>query len=136
MLSREEEAELVRSNKKVKDIHHAEFNGAVREVPPIDNLHPDPLTRASFKDKLIREIPGAYAETFDLIDQMEEDMEAKEEIEDNKDLIGPGRVAVKLSRDTKTRIRGAWSKAIIIKLVRRTVGLAICKASCFSCGDQ
>ena len=60
---------LARSNKKVKDIHHAKFNGAIREdFPPIDNLCLDPQTRASFKDKLIGEILGAYAETFDLID--------------------------------------------------------------------
>ncbi|XP_075642713.1 uncharacterized protein LOC142614035 [Castanea sativa] len=91
MLSREEEAELAQSNKKVKDIHHAEFN-------------------------------GAYATAFDLTDQMEEDMEAEEENEDNRDFVGPGRVAVKLSRETKKRIRGAWSNAIIIKLVGRTVG--------------
>ena len=63
-------------------------------------------------------------------------MEAEEEIEDNKDLVGPGRVAVKLSRETKKRIRGAWLKTIIIKLVRRTVGLAICKASFVSYGDR
>ena len=63
-------------------------------------------------------------------------MEVEEEIEDNKDLVGPGRVAVKLSRETKKRIRGAWLKTVIIKLVRRTVGLAICKASFVSYGDQ
>ncbi|KAF3972916.1 hypothetical protein CMV_003627 [Castanea mollissima] len=58
MLSREEEAELARSNKKVKGIHHAEFNGAGREEDsPIDKLRPEPQTIASFKDKLIGEIP-------------------------------------------------------------------------------
>ena len=39
MLSREEEVELACSKKKVKDIHHAKFSGAVREdFPPIDNF--------------------------------------------------------------------------------------------------
>lgn len=93
-----EEVKLARSNKKVKDIHHVEFNGAVREdSPPIDNLCLDPQTRASVKEKLIGEILGAYAEAFDLTDQMEKDMEVEKEIEDNRDLVGPGRVAVKLS---------------------------------------
>nr|POE44978.1 hypothetical protein CFP56_79692 [Quercus suber] len=90
-LSREEEAKLAHSNKKVKDIHHVEFNGAVKEgSPPIDNLRLDHQTRASFKDKLIGEIPGAFVEAFDLTDQLEEDTKAEEEIVDNNDLVGPG----------------------------------------------
>ena len=38
-LSREEEAELARSNKKVKDYHHADFNVGTREEP---GMHRDP----------------------------------------------------------------------------------------------
>lgn len=111
-LFREEEAELACCNKKVKDIHHAKFNGAVREgSPPIDNCRPEPQTKASFNDKLIGELPGAYAEAFDLTGQLEEDIEAEEKIVDNSDLVGLGRVAIKLSKET-----------IIIKLVGRTVG--------------
>nr|POF19431.1 hypothetical protein CFP56_14811 [Quercus suber] len=76
------------------------------------------------KDKLIGELPGAYAKAFDLTDQLEEDMEAEEEFVDNSDLVGLGRVAIKLSSETKKHIRGAWSKAIIIKLVGRIVGFS------------
>ena len=38
-LSREEEAELARSNKKVKDYHHADFNVGPWEEP---GMHRDP----------------------------------------------------------------------------------------------
>lgn len=55
-LSRKEENELARSNKKVKETHHAfdannpnQLKG--HECPP----------KLSVKDKLLGEIPGAYS---------------------------------------------------------------------------
>ena len=65
-LSREEEAKLARSNKKVKDIHHAEFNEGPRESSPTPGYeNNDSFARASFKDKLMGEMPGAYVKAFD-----------------------------------------------------------------------
>ena len=60
-LSTVEEAELTRSNKKVKDINHANF------MEDTVNAEKEHLWRkghgshqTSFKDKLVGEIPGAY----------------------------------------------------------------------------
>ena len=123
-LSREEEAELAQSNKKVKDIHHADFNNDIREEPcPIRDTGLSSQGRKSFKDKLVGEIPGAFAEAFDLIDQMEEDPDSDDDDVDVGDSSRVGVVAMKLSKETKRRIRGPWSKAIIIKLVGRSIGL-------------
>ena len=62
MLSREEEAELAQSNKKVKDINHAEFNGGSRaSSPSLDNQATGPNAKPSFKDKLVGKILGAFA---------------------------------------------------------------------------
>ena len=71
-LSREEEAELAGSNKKVKDINHAEFNnGSWVSSPSSRNQTPEFTVKTSFKDKLVGEIPGAYAQAFDLTDHMD-----------------------------------------------------------------
>ena len=79
-LSREEEAELAWSNKKVKDINHAKFNGVSRaNSPPLGNQVPELSVKTSFKDKLLGEIPGAFAQAFDLTDQMDEDVGSDDE---------------------------------------------------------
>uniref|UniRef100_A0A7N2QXT1 Uncharacterized protein n=1 Tax=Quercus lobata TaxID=97700 RepID=A0A7N2QXT1_QUELO len=72
-LSSEEEVELARSNKKVEDLHHANFmednTNAVGGTPWMkDTIN----TQASFKDKLVGEIPGAYRQAFDFTNEMEE----------------------------------------------------------------
>ena len=64
-LSREEEAELSRSKKKVKDVHHANFSEGINEngfSPRSNNAWVSPSK--SFKEKLIGEILGAYAQAF------------------------------------------------------------------------
>ena len=123
-LSREEEAELARSNKKVKDINHAEFNDGFRaSSPSLDNQATGTNAKPSFKDKLVGEIPGAFAQAFDLSDQMEEDSESDDENGEDFKSVREGQVRMKLSRETKKRIRGPWSKAIIVKLVGKAVGL-------------
>ena len=112
------------SNKKVKDIHHADFNNGTREEPcPIRDLGLSSQVRKSFKDKLVGVIPGAFAKAFDLTDQMEEDPDSDDDNVEVGDLSRVRVVAMKLSKETKRRIRGPWLKAIIIKLVGRTVGL-------------
>ena len=80
MHSREEEAELARSNKKVKDIHHAEFNeGPWESSPPLGYQSFDSFVKASFKDKLVGEMSGAYVKAFDFDSLMEEDDESDDE---------------------------------------------------------
>ena len=80
MLSREKEVELAQSNKKVKDITHAEFNGGSRaSLPSSESQAMSFTTRTSFKEKLVGEILGAFAQAFDLTDHMEEDLDYDDE---------------------------------------------------------
>lgn len=75
-LSREEEAELARSNKKVKDVHRASFNedqGHSLGSPFVGN------GQVSFKEKLLGDIPGAYNQ-----------MEAEPEIEQETSVLKEG----------------------------------------------
>ena len=118
-LSREEEAELSRSKKKVKDVHHADFSEGISEngfSPQSNNAWVSPSK--SFKEKLIREILGAYAQAFVFNDQMEDDVESDDEVTGLRE----GLATVKLSKETKLRIRGSWSNALIVKLYRRKMG--------------
>ena len=126
-LSREEEAELAHSNKKVKGGHHVGFkDGSCDrsvENPPISDYSKPPNTKdSSFRDKLIGTIPGAFAKAFDLADQMDEDVYSDDEEAEVHGLLRKGMVAVKLTKETKIRIRKPWSKTVIVKLVGRTVG--------------
>lgn len=116
LLSREEEAELARNNQKVKDIHHAEYSESPRERSPSHETHsPWNQSNASFKDKLVGEILGAFAQAFDFTDNMDaEDDTDDEEVEVNSNREKPRWVAVKLSKETKQHIRKPWTKAIIV----------------------
>ena len=115
-LSREEEAELARSNKKVKDSHHAEFNeGPSDGYPPQNNSNHWNQSNVSFRDKLVGEIPGAFAHAFDFTDHMDDESDSENEDEDINELRA-GLVAIKLSKDTKKRLRERWCKAVIVKL--------------------
>ncbi|KAK9983145.1 hypothetical protein SO802_032670 [Lithocarpus litseifolius] len=69
------------------------------------------------------EILGSYTQAFDLTDQMDEDSESDDDYGEITSSSREGAVKVKLSKETKRRIRGPWAKAIIVKLVGRTVGL-------------
>ena len=118
-LTREEEAELSRSTKKVKDVHHAGFNEGLSEDGQGHDLHNAWGTdRKTFKEKLEGAIPGAYAEAFDFSDLLDKEAESDDEVEELRE----GLAAVKLTRETKLRIRKPWSNALIIKLYGRTVG--------------
>ena len=118
-LTREEEAELSRSTKKVKDVHHAGFNDGLSEDGQGHDLHNAWGTdRKTFKEKLEGAIPGAYAEAFDFSDLLDKEAESDDEVEELRE----GLAAVKLTRETKLRIRKPWSNALIIKLYGRTVG--------------
>jgi len=100
--SREEEAELAHNNKKVKDISHVEFNDGTQTGSPLPkNQYSVATTKTSFKDKLIGEIPGAYAGAFNLTYQMDSDVDSND---DNGETISSnleGVEKVKLSKETK-----------------------------------
>lgn len=120
-LSREEEAELARSNKKVKDVNHAGFgdgNGA--ECPCLDQVHElrPPSPPPSFKDKLVGEIPRAYTQAFNFAELMEDDVESDDEVEQLRE----GMAAVKFTKEFKMHIKSPWSKALIVKVNGKTVG--------------
>ena len=101
-----------------------EFNGGSRaSLPPLGNQATSPNAKPSFKDKLVGEIPGAFAQAFDLNDQMEEDSDSDNESRKGSNSVREGQVRMNLSKETKKRFRGPWSKATIVKLVGRTVGL-------------
>ena len=102
-LSGEEEAELSRSTKKVKDIHHADFSEISSENGHSPrSFREGVLPNKSFKDKLVGEIPGAYAQAFDFTDQMEDDADLDDEVAGLRE----GLAVVKLMKETKICIRG------------------------------
>ena len=118
-LSREEEAELSRSTKMVKDIHHADFSELSSENGHSPrSFREGVLPNKSFKDKLVGEIPGAYAQAFDFTDQMEDDADLDDEVAGLRE----GLAVVKLMKETKICIRGPWAKALIVKLYGRKIG--------------
>ncbi|XP_065617338.1 uncharacterized protein LOC136062338 [Quercus suber] len=81
------------------------------------------FARASFKEKLVGEMPGAFVEAFDFENLMEEDDVSDAEDGEDNGQLREGWVSVKLTKETKRRIRGPWSKSIIVKLVGRTNSL-------------
>ena len=118
-LSREEEAELSRSKKKVKEGYHAEFNDRISESGQSQGgQNTWGAAKKSFKDKLMGEFPGVYAKAFECSETLELDADSDEEVEELRE----GLTAIKLTRETKMRIRKPWSNALIIKLYGRTIG--------------
>ena len=81
-LSHEEEAELSRSTKKVKEYHANEpltehrQQGNCATTPPGGDV-----SRLSFKEKLIGEIPRAYIQAFDFSEYIENEMELESSVE-------------------------------------------------------
>ena len=97
--SREEEAELKRSTKKVKDSHPSFGDG-------------------SFKDKLLGDLPSAYAQASQFNPLEEDETFSDDELDD----LTEGVAAVRFSGDDKARIRGRWAFTLIIKPFGRNVG--------------
>ena len=81
-LSREEQEELARSTKKVKNVSHAGFRERL-EIGPSSpsNGHGQWSGMSSFKDKLVGEIPGAYTQAFNFGDLRKDDEGSDEEVE-------------------------------------------------------
>ena len=119
-LSREEQEELAHSNKKVKDVKHARFREDLGSGPSSPNHGQGAWNgTTTFKDKLVGEILGAFTQAFSFGELMEDDAESDEEV----DNLRAGLVVVKFSKDLKQRIRTPWSKALIVKVYGRAVGL-------------
>ncbi|XP_050277967.1 uncharacterized protein LOC126719464 [Quercus robur] len=68
-------------------------------------------------------MPGAYVNAFDFESLMEEDEFSDGEGSESNGRIPEGWVTVKLTKETKRRIRGPLLKAIIVKQVGRTISL-------------
>ena len=101
-LSREEKEELVRSKKKVKAVSHAGFCDGHSSGPASPNHDGGSWNlNASFKDRLVGEIPGAFSQAFSFEDGMDDDAESDEEVE----TLRQGLLSVKLSREFKKKIR-------------------------------
>ena len=113
----------------MKDIHHADFNNESREGSHSPDFHnAEASFGGSFKDELVGDILGAYVKAFEFENLMDEDVESDCENEEAANWNRVGRVKVKLSKETKRRIRGPWSRAIIVKLVGRSVGFTYLKS--------
>uniref|UniRef100_A0A7N2KS56 DUF4283 domain-containing protein n=1 Tax=Quercus lobata TaxID=97700 RepID=A0A7N2KS56_QUELO len=103
--SSETEDEFQRSVKKFK-----ENNGARSFLPP--------RKLVSYKDSLVGDIPGVYEQAFKFNKDWEEDYESEIEMKP----LTEGMTEVKLSKETKARIRAPWSRALIVKVYGRSVG--------------
>lgn len=103
--SSEEEDELHCSVKKFK-----ESNGA--------RNFSQPRQLVSCKDSFMGDIPGAYEQAFRFDKVWEEEYELDTDLEP----LLEGMAEVKLSKETKARIRAPWSKALIVKVYGRSVG--------------
>lgn len=101
----EEEDELQRSVKKFKDSNGARNFTQTR-------------TLVSYRDMLLGDILGAYEQAFNFERNWDENLESDTDLE----LLIEGMVEVKLSKETFSRIRAPWSKALIVKVYGRTVG--------------
>ena len=101
----EEEEELHRSIKKFK-----KSNGA--------RSFTQPRTLVSDRDTLLGDIPGAYEQAFNLERNWDENFESNTDLEP----LIKGMVEVKLSKETFSRIKAPWSKALIVKVYGRIVG--------------
>ena len=99
--SREEDAELQRSTKKITESTSHAF------TPPI-----------SFKDKLLGEIPGAFMQAFNLETVNREGFVPATDIGD----LSQKFIVVILQPETRNLIRAKWSYALIVKVYGRTVG--------------
>ena len=98
--SREEDEELDRSTKKVKE-DHREGN-----------------TSVSYKESLVGEMPGAYEQAY----VTDYEMEAEVDSDDEESNPKAGVIAMNLPGERKASIRAKWTKALIVKVVGRTLG--------------
>ncbi|KAL0002524.1 hypothetical protein SO802_016305 [Lithocarpus litseifolius] len=109
--SREEDAELQRSTKKVKEHHSLGLSQSVSTQSSQEGSK-------SYKEKLLGEMPGAFEQAFSFGISMDTEAESDDEFPE----LPIGEKAVKFSGSTKTRIRAPWTNALIVKVFGKTVG--------------
>ena len=110
--SGEEEAELQRSTKKVKeDLTSGPSQTSLEQGRGASNT-------MSFKAKLVGDIPGAFAQAFKFSADDDEEPFSDEEVDDPPE----GTVAIQLSKRTKMNIRAKWAHSLIVKVFGRKVG--------------
>ena len=109
--SREEDEELQRSTKKVKEDHR--MGSHFRASPSFgeEGLR-------SYKDKLVGEIPGAFQQAFVVESNMDTEIESDDEFTE----LPSGEVAMKLSGERKGKMRAPCANALIVKVFGKTVG--------------
>nr|POE89719.1 uncharacterized protein CFP56_49491 [Quercus suber]POE89722.1 uncharacterized protein CFP56_49494 [Quercus suber] len=119
ILSTEEQEELARSNKKVKNVGHAGFQEGMDTSSSSPRRSNGRWNQSmTFKDRLMGEVPGAYTQAFSFEDLMKDDIESDDEVE----ALREGLVAVKFSKDLKHEMRSPWTRALIVKVYGRPVG--------------
>ncbi|KAF3963827.1 hypothetical protein CMV_011827 [Castanea mollissima] len=111
--SREEDDELQRSTKKVKESHRGR---GVHEAST--STHEGGC--GSYKEKLLGEILGAYEQAFALDNEMEDKGES--ESDDETSDLSAGIATVNLSGERKARMRRPWTNALIVKVFGKSVG--------------
>nr|XP_023906017.1 uncharacterized protein LOC112017803 [Quercus suber] len=127
-LSLEEQAELARSNKKVKNVNHARFCEGQSSGSSSPSFAGGSGSRnSSFKDKLMGEIPSAYTQAFCFKEFMDDDAKSNDEVE----TLRQGMVAVKFSKELK-EIQRPWARALIVKVYGRATGLNFLQAKLLS----
>nr|POE68210.1 hypothetical protein CFP56_29018 [Quercus suber] len=88
---------------------HMSNNQFGENSPLTDSLDQSNVTKTSFRDKLVGALPSAYAKAFDFVNQMDEDLNSSDEDVEAHNMHRQGMAAVKLSKETKGRIRKPWS---------------------------
>ena len=109
--SREEDAELQRSTKKVKEHHSLGLSQPLSTQPSQEESK-------SYKEKLLGVMPGAFEQAFSFGLSMDTEAESDDEFLE----LPIGEKPVKFSGRTKTRIRAPWTNALIVKVFGKTVG--------------
>lgn len=109
--SREEDEELPKSTKNVKENHR----GRTAQEPC--GLGTGGMG-VSYKESLVGELPGAFKQAFDFNHEMEYDASSDDEFEN----LPPGEVAVRLLGERKNKIRASWSRALIVKVFGKAMG--------------
>ena len=111
---REEDDELQRSTKRVKEIH------CIRDAHAVSTSTHEGGCGSSYKEKLLGEIPGAYEQAFVL----DIEMEHEGEIESNDETLDllTGIAAVNLSGERKASMRRPWTNALIVKVFGKSIG--------------
>ena len=100
--SLEEDAKLQRSTKKVKE----------STMAPVFGLN------VSYRDKLLGEMPGAFAQAFNLNSKEAYMEEPRMDVEG----LNNGLLAVKLFLEVRKQIRSKWAHALLVKVFGRSVG--------------